>query len=201
MPIFFRVIPNTYRDSVSLMQLSTRLAAGKGIEQVAVVMATPANLALLREVGLLDNMPDANPSDVLALVRGLKQHPVLGSRPIMVAAHGRLTVVAQFAAALTPQISRLYLAGGLVSFHSVVETENYGHAFSNFVPNILNSTDLPEVTAQMGMRKVTLGGLIDGAGRRLDNGVVRKAYEKVRNLDVVDQPSWTAEAIARIATT
>ncbi len=139
-------------------------------------------------------------SDVLALVRGLKQHPVLGSRPIMVAAHGRLTVVAQFAAALTPQISRIYLAGGLVSFHSVVETENYGHAFSNFIPNILNSTDLPDVTAHMGMRKVTLGGLIDGAGRRLDSGSVRKAYEKVRNLDVVDQPTWTAEALARIAT-
>ena len=139
-------------------------------------------------------------SDVLALVRGLKQHPVLGSRPIVVAAQGRLTVVAQFAAALTPQISRLYLAGGLVSFHSVLETENYGHAFSNFVPNILNSTDLPEVTAQMGTRKVTLGGLIDGAGRRLDSGAVRKAYEKVRNLDVIDQPSWTAEALARNAT-
>ncbi len=69
MPLFFRVIPNVYRDSVSLMQLSSRLAEGKGIEQVAVVMATPANLDLLREAGLLEDSPDAKPSDVLALVK------------------------------------------------------------------------------------------------------------------------------------
>jgi FdrA protein len=69
MPLFFRVIPNVYRDSVSLMQLSSRLAEGKGIEQVAVVMATPANLDLLREAGFLDGVPDAKPNDVLALVK------------------------------------------------------------------------------------------------------------------------------------
>ncbi len=69
MPIFSRVIPNIYRDSVSLMQLSSRLAEGKGIEQVAVVMATPANLDLLREAGLLESVPDAKPSDVLVLVK------------------------------------------------------------------------------------------------------------------------------------
>ena len=69
MPTVSRVIQNIYRDSVSLMQLSSRLADGKGIEQVAVVMATPANLDLLREAGLLANMPDARPSDILALVK------------------------------------------------------------------------------------------------------------------------------------
>ena len=69
MPLFFRVFPNVYRDSVSLMQLSSRFAEGKGIDQVAVVMATPANLDLLREAGLLEGMPDAKPSDVLALVK------------------------------------------------------------------------------------------------------------------------------------
>ncbi|MFM9883337.1 MAG: acyl-CoA synthetase FdrA [Burkholderiales bacterium] len=69
MPIFSRVIPNIYRDSVSLMQLSSRLAEGKGIEQVAAVMATPSNLDLLREAGLLENMPDATSSDILALVK------------------------------------------------------------------------------------------------------------------------------------
>ena len=68
------------------------------------------------------------------------------------------------------------------------------------MPGLLNATDLPEVTAQMGLRKVTLAGMIDGGGRRLDSGTVRKAYEKVRHLDVLDQPSWTAETLARFAT-
>lgn len=69
MPTLTRVIANTYRDSVALMQLSARLAATKGVEQVSVVMATPANLDLLREAGLLRQAVDARASDMLALVQ------------------------------------------------------------------------------------------------------------------------------------
>jgi succinyl-CoA synthetase alpha subunit len=64
-----RVIANTYRDSVSLMQLSASLTEAKGVEQASIVMATPANLDLLREAGLLDGAVDARASDVLVLVR------------------------------------------------------------------------------------------------------------------------------------
>ncbi len=64
-----RIIANTYRDSVALMQLSARLAESKGVEQVSVVMATPANLDLLREAGLLEQPVESRPSDMLALVR------------------------------------------------------------------------------------------------------------------------------------
>ena len=39
-----RVLPNLYRDSVSLMQLSAMLGRLPGVEQVSAVMATPANL-------------------------------------------------------------------------------------------------------------------------------------------------------------
>ncbi len=69
MPTVTRIIANTYRDSVALMQLSARLAESKGVEQVSVVMATPANLDLLREAGLLEQPVESRPSDMLALVR------------------------------------------------------------------------------------------------------------------------------------
>ena len=47
-----RVVRNLYRDSVSLMQLSSTLGGLPGIAQASVVMATEANLALLRaEIG------------------------------------------------------------------------------------------------------------------------------------------------------
>ncbi len=64
-----KIIPNSYRDSVALMQLSARLAALPGLEQASVIMATPANLSLAREAGLLDGEMRASPSDLLIAVR------------------------------------------------------------------------------------------------------------------------------------
>jgi hypothetical protein len=60
----------------------------------------------------------------------------------------------EFAAALEPGITELYLAGGLESFRSVVETEDYDHPFANFVPRLLEYTDLPEVAAALAPRRV-----------------------------------------------
>ena len=65
-----RVIPNRYRDSLSLMQLSARAAETSGVDAAAVVMATDGNLALLRDAGLLAGETDAGVNDMLVVVRG-----------------------------------------------------------------------------------------------------------------------------------
>ena len=65
-----KVIPNLYRDSVSLMQLSAALAGLPGIEQASAIMATPANLALLAEAGLEPGRIAPSPNDLLIAVRG-----------------------------------------------------------------------------------------------------------------------------------
>lgn len=65
-----QVVPNLYRDSVSLMQLSAAIAKLPGVEQASAVMATPANLELLREAGLLDGAVAASPNDLLVALRG-----------------------------------------------------------------------------------------------------------------------------------
>jgi FdrA protein len=65
-----RVLPNLYRDSVSLMQLSAALGRLPGVEQVSAVMATPANLELLRAAGLMDGAVTASPNDLLVALRG-----------------------------------------------------------------------------------------------------------------------------------
>jgi len=70
MPSSLRIIHNTYRDSVALMQLSARIAKLEGVQQASVVMATEGNLTLLKEVGLLDGQVDASPSDLLVVVQG-----------------------------------------------------------------------------------------------------------------------------------
>jgi len=139
-------------------------------------------------------------TDILAVVRAAKAHPALQNRPILLAAQGKLTVPAQFASALTANINRVLVTGGLSSFRSVVEIENYGHAFVNFLPGMLEHTDLPEVAAQSQARKVIMAGMIDGAGRRLPADEVRKLYERTRNLEVLDQAAWSVETFVRAAT-
>jgi len=65
-----RVVHNLYRDSVSLMELSAALGKMPGMEQSSVVMATPANVSLLREALFIDGEIAAGPNDLLIVLRG-----------------------------------------------------------------------------------------------------------------------------------
>lgn len=67
-----RVISGLYRDSVSLMQCASKVEALPGVEQAGAMMATPANLDLAREAGMLgdDETIEAGPNDLLLLVKG-----------------------------------------------------------------------------------------------------------------------------------
>jgi FdrA protein len=65
-----RLVPQCYRDSVSLMQLARRWSAWPGIASASAQMATGANLALLQEAGILPDPPPARPDDLLLLLCG-----------------------------------------------------------------------------------------------------------------------------------
>ena len=130
----------------------------------------------------------------------------------MLAARGILTIPALFAASLEPGIRAVYLAGGLVSFQSVIETEEYlggnyhnpatavpAGFFSSFVPDLLRHTDLPEVAASTAPRRVILAGVIDAAGKKMDPGAVTRIYESARNAQVLPEAAWTASALASTA--
>jgi FdrA protein len=65
----WRVVPDTYKDSVALMVISARLMKLDGIVAASVVMATPANLDNLATAGL-ERPVDAQPSDVVVSVAG-----------------------------------------------------------------------------------------------------------------------------------
>lgn len=134
-------------------------------------------------------------TDILALAAGLRKHPALGGRPVVVAARGKLTVPALFAAALDKEISELYLAGGLVSFRSIVDTENYDYPFANFVPSLLRHTDLPEVVATVAPRRVTLAGTVDGAGHDMESAAVRGIYSG-GHVTVQDKASWDIDVLS-----
>jgi FdrA protein len=65
----FRVFPNLYKDSVSLMALGAKLRAREGVAEASCIMATPANLAQLQDAELAIDVEVA-PSDLLVVVRG-----------------------------------------------------------------------------------------------------------------------------------
>jgi dienelactone hydrolase len=134
-------------------------------------------------------------ADILAVVRGLRARPALERRPVILAARGVLTVPALFAAALEPAIGSLYLAEGLISFRSIVETEVYEYPFGNFVPNLLAHTDLPELTISLAPRRVTLAGAVDGAGNRLAVEAVRAEFSSTSNVQILPEPAWSPSDI------
>lgn len=137
-------------------------------------------------------------TDLLAVVQGLRARPDLSTRRLIIAARGAPAVPALFAASLEPGIDGLYLAGGLVSFHNLVETEDYDHPFSNFVPGLLLHTDLPELARAMAPRRVVLAGAVDGAGRKLTPEDVRKHYGSAENVELVPDALWDPESILRV---
>lgn len=65
-----KILKNFYRDSVSLMQLSSTFAKLPGVEQASAIMASPNNLSLLREAGLLAESVDATANDLLIALQG-----------------------------------------------------------------------------------------------------------------------------------
>jgi hypothetical protein len=101
----------------------------------------------------------------------------------------------QFAAALDSNFAALYLSGGLLSYRNIVETENYTHPFANFVPGILHHTDLTELP---GPKRVVLGGVVDSVGNAVPVDVVRTAYSKAVNVEVVADARWDTATLAAL---
>jgi FdrA protein len=114
MPTGQRVIHNTYRDSVSLMQISARIGALAGIRQASVVMATEGNLALLREAKLVAESMQAASSDLLVVLEGETNEAIERG---LAAADAALAGAAQSSASATPDaISPRSIAMGLTGF-------------------------------------------------------------------------------------
>ncbi|MEQ1735087.1 MAG: hypothetical protein ABL886_01490, partial [Rhodoglobus sp.] len=65
-----RVLPHFYRDSVALMAIASTTEKRDGIVRVGAVMATPSNLGILAESGMLPDGLSAAPDDLVFVVRG-----------------------------------------------------------------------------------------------------------------------------------
>ena len=95
---------DTYRDSVELMRVAAEIEALAGVTRAALLMATPANLALLAEAGLSTAPAStAGPADLIVAVSAADEGAAaraLGRADEMLA--GRAPVVASGAASAEP---------------------------------------------------------------------------------------------------
>ncbi len=65
-----KILANIYRDSVALMQISSKLTDIAGVSQASAIMATKANIELLHEAGLLEKSITAQPNNLLIAIQG-----------------------------------------------------------------------------------------------------------------------------------
>ena len=128
-------------------------------------------------------------ADILVLVGALHEYGA-----VRLAANGELTVPALFAAALDQRIDSVYLAGGLISYRNLVETETYKAPLANLLVNVLAETDLPQLAASIAPRPVTLSGAVEASGQRVPSAVISGLYTSL-NIRCFTDYLWTADAL------
>jgi hypothetical protein len=106
--------------------------------------------------------------------------------------------VALLAAALDPRIEFVYLDGGLVSWQSLLETDEPTYPLAAIPPGILASTDLPEVAAAVAPRPVFLAGPVDGAGRPLPIEEAQALHRHLSHVHVVSERGWDRAALEAV---
>jgi hypothetical protein len=131
--------------------------------------------------------------DLIAAVRAVKAHAGKGRR-VVLAARGPMAVPALCAAALEPAIETTYLSGGLISWSSLMDGDEYAEPFANFIPGVLKKTDLPFVARAVLPRRVVIAGAVDARGRTVDRKIVGDLYGT--GVDVRPKADWSMDALA-----
>jgi hypothetical protein len=134
-------------------------------------------------------------TDILALVRALRNEAGWAGMRMWIAANGQLTAPALYAASMETAISGLYLSSPLLSFRAVTECEEYRHPLSNFVPGLLKRVDLPRVVRSIAPRPVVLAGVLSGAGTPAAAEEAARAYGGERHVRVAPKAEWSGRGI------
>jgi cephalosporin-C deacetylase-like acetyl esterase len=127
-------------------------------------------------------------ADIVSITRAM-------AAPVTLAAQGRMTVPAICAALLDSGIQGLYLSGGVVSWQSIVESELYEQPLANFLPGVLEHTDLPKTVTSLAPRKVILGGMANGQGRTMPVSEVRQLYPDTGHVEILPDARWDVERL------
>ena len=136
-------------------------------------------------------------TDILALVQAVRNGMGGADQRVVLAARGRLSVPALFAFAASRDVDSLYLAGSLVSFQNLLETELYTAPLANFAWDLFRYTDLPQLAAQSSPRRIHLAGAVDATNRSMPADGVRKSYPS-ENVTISAAAAWDYAALQSV---
>jgi dienelactone hydrolase len=134
-------------------------------------------------------------ADLLCFVNAFSELPETRGRHVVLAALGEMAAPAMFAAALHDRIERAYFSGALASYRSILDVDAYKQPFANFLPGILERTDLPQVAAAASPRRIVIAGAVDGAGALMD---ASRIYSEARNVEIRPEAAWNAQTLASL---
>jgi CRP-like cAMP-binding protein len=199
-----RVLPRLYRDSVALMAIASTTESIDGVARVGAVMATPANLEILRESDMLPDRLAAAPDDLVIVVRGTTDEVVTGA---LDAAEAALNIMddAQLARISTRLEPVTYVPGDIV-FSQGDTADKFYIIISGEVELVVQHPRRPELVVGRLGKGQFFGetGLLYDAPRSGTARVVGEKEALFVALDrdsfrtLVDENHMTHDAIARL---
>ncbi|MBI4626932.1 MAG: acetylxylan esterase [Verrucomicrobia bacterium] len=141
----------------------------------------------MRAILIGKTMPGMRVQDLLAVHDYVSTRPGVGGR-VVVVGRRNLGVVALYAAALEPKISRVVLDKSLLSYMEIVRARQYPETVSDLiVPGALLDFDLPDLADLAGAGRVVLANPLSAAGTPVSLAAATAAFGK--NAHVVVDPS------------
>jgi cephalosporin-C deacetylase-like acetyl esterase len=141
----------------------------------------------MRAILIGKTMSGMRTADLLAVHDYVSSRPELGER-VVVVGRRNLGVVALYAAALEPKISRVILDQSLLSYMEIVRATQYPETVSDLiVPGALLDFDLPDLADLAGAGRVVLANPLSAAGTPVPLAAATAAFGK--NTRVVVEPS------------
>jgi hypothetical protein len=133
-----------------------------------------------------------------AVTQALRNNSTIDrTQRLSLAARGRLTVPALFAFSASAELESLYLAGGLVSYQNLLETESYNQPLANIGWGLFEATDLPLLAAEAAPRRIHIAGAVNGADDTMPVEEVQRLYSS-KNVSVLAVARWNEQSLANL---
>ncbi|MFP4441625.1 MAG: alpha/beta hydrolase family protein [Spirochaetia bacterium] len=106
---------------------------------------------------------------LVELIKKLREENGFDFKDVVLYGKGAAAVPVLFAAAVLPDIGGAVLDGGLSSFMSLLEAQDYVWSSSMFVPEILKYTDIPQIISELRSRGMDVKSIntVNGDGTSL----------------------------------
>ncbi len=117
--------------------------------------------------------------DALEVFQYLRSLPEVRAGSITLVGRGGSALIALFAAAAEPAISRVAIEGAPPSYSMIAHAELYNTPASLLVPGMLEDFDLPDVLASIAPRRVFVANPVDAMSRNISRNEAERELKRI----------------------